>query len=447
MSEANVAAARRIYEARDRGDVDAILAECDPDVVWRPYLSEVRGPVEGHDGIRAYLVSLSQEWEYLRQEPEEFFDAGDRVVAFLHTHSRGRQSGVELDLEVAHVLTFKDGLCVESVTYVDREEGLRAAGLAPETHTMELGVHLPLMRFGEERLSFERLCEAVDAARELGYAAVSANDHFVFQTPWLDGPTALASVIERSGTMTLSTSVALPVLRGPVQLAKTLAAIDVLSGGRLVPALGPGSSERDYEAVGVAFDERWKRFDESLATLRSLLSGAPAPGDATYYSLPPELRLTPTPRGGDGIPLWVGSWGSKPGLARVARAADGWLASAYNTTPDRFATARARLAGMLEEGGRDAESFPNALSTMWTWVASDHAEGKRMLGDVLAPVLNRDPDELRDQVCVGSPEHCARLLSSYAAAGCQRVLLWPLGDERRQLELIAEKVIPQIEPS
>jgi hypothetical protein len=62
---------------------------------------------------------------------------------------------------------------------------------------VELGVHLPLMQFGEEPLSIGRLQCAVDAARDGGFAAVSANDHFVFQTPWLDGPTALASTIER----------------------------------------------------------------------------------------------------------------------------------------------------------------------------------------------------------------------------------------------------------
>ena len=67
-----------------------------------------------------------------------------------------------------------------------------------------------------------------------------------------------------------------------------------------------------------------------------------------------------------------------------------------------------------------------------------------MLADVLAPLLKRDPDELREQVCVGPAEHCAELLSRYAEAGCERVYLWPLGDERRQLELIAEQVAPQI---
>ena len=142
--------------------------------------------------------------------------------------------------------------------------------------------------------------------------------------------------------------------------------------------------------------------------------------------------------------MWIGSWGSPAGLARVARAGDGWLASAYNTTPERFAAARARLAHVLGERGRDPQGFPNGLSTMWTWVAGDRAEADRVLREVLAPVLRRDPEELRGQVCVGSAEHCAELLTRYAEAGCERVFLWPLGAEQRQLEQIAGEVIPQI---
>src|SRR6478672_3737664 len=133
------------------------------------------------------------------------------------------------------------------------------------------------MRFGEAPLSLQRLRATVDTARDCGFSAVSANDHLVFQTPWLDGPTALASMIERSGEMGLATTVALAVLRGPVPLAKTLAAIDVLSGGRLIAAVGPGSSERDYRVLGIPFAERWPRFDEAVAVLRALLAGEPPP--------------------------------------------------------------------------------------------------------------------------------------------------------------------------
>src|SRR5262245_12494027 len=127
------------------------------------------------------------------------------------------------------------------------------------------------MRFGDEPLSLQRLESTVDAAREYGFAAVSANDHLVFQAPWLDGLSALASMVERSGDLELATTVALVVLRGPVQLAKALAAIDVLSGGRVLAGVGPGSSARDYELAGIPFDERWKRFDEALVRLRELL--------------------------------------------------------------------------------------------------------------------------------------------------------------------------------
>ncbi len=296
---------------------------------------------------------------------------------------------------------------------------------------MELGAHLPLMRFGAEPLSLARLAATVDAARDCGFTAVTANDHLLFQTPWLDGPAALASMIERSGNMALATTVALPVLRGPVALAKALAAIDVLSGGRLVAGVGPGSSARDYEVLGIPFAERWKRFDEALAVLRALLNGEPVPDHLRYYAVPPGVELAPSRH----IPLWIGSWGSSAGLRRVARAGDGWLASAYNTTPERFSEARAAL----EPG------FPNALATMWTWVAKDRAEADRVLADVLAPILRRDPDVLRPQVCVGPAGHCAELLSRYAEAGCERVYLWPLGNEARQIELVAEEVAPRVQ--
>jgi alkanesulfonate monooxygenase SsuD/methylene tetrahydromethanopterin reductase-like flavin-dependent oxidoreductase (luciferase family) len=175
----------------------------------------------------------------------------------------------------------------------------------------------------------------------------------------------------------------------------------------------------------------------------ALLKGNSPPEGARFYRVPSDIELAPAPRKG-GIPLWIGSWGSAAGLRRVARAGDGWLASAYNTTPEGFAEAREHLAHELDGRGRDAGGFPNALATMWTWVAKDRAEGDRVLADVLAPLLNRDEDELRGQLCVGPADHCVELLSRYAEAGCQRVYLWPLGDERHQIELVASEVAPQI---
>ena len=299
------------------------------------------------------------------------------------------------------------------------------------------------MEFGDEGQSLGRLTRAVDAARDCDFAAVSANDHFLFQAPWLDGLTALAAVIERSGDMELATTVALVALRGPVALAKTLAALDLLSDGRVIAGVGPGSSERDYEAVGVPYEERWERFEEATAILRSLLRDDPPPQTRRHYPLPGS-QLAPAPRRPGGIPLWIGSWGSKAGLRRVARLGDGWLASAYNTTPDDFKTAKQSLSEQLHAHGRDPDRFPNALATMWTWVTEDAHDADRVLRDVLSPMLKRDPDALRDQLCIGPAEHCAELLSRYAQAGCERVYLWPLGDEPRQIELAATAVLPAI---
>ena len=299
------------------------------------------------------------------------------------------------------------------------------------------------MEFGAEGQSLARLTRAVDAARDCGFAAVSSNDHFLFQAPWLDGLTALAAVVERSGAMELATTIALVALRGPVPLAKALVALDVLSDGRVIAGVGPGSSERDYDALGVPYEERWPRFDEATAILRSLLRDDPPPETTRHYPLPGS-PLAPAPRRPGGIPLWIGSWGSKAGLRRVARLADGWLASAYNTTPDGFGAAKQSLSEQLHAHGRDPDRFPNALATMWTWITEDARDADRVLREVLAPMLKRDPDELRDQLCIGPAEQCAELLSRYAQAGCERVYLWPLGDEPRQIELAATAVLPAV---
>ena len=71
-------------------------------------------------------------------------------------------------------------------------------------------------------------------------------------------------------------------------------------------------------------------------------------------------------------------------------------------------------------------------------------DADRVLREVLAPMLRRDPDSLSDQLCVGPAAHCAELLSRYAQAGCDRVYLWPLGDEPRQIELAATTVLPAV---
>ena len=283
---------------------------------------------------------------------------------------------------------------------------------------MRFGAHLPQIDFDGTGHDVAALGPYVDAARDLGFSAITANDHLVFQRPWLDGLVALASVLDRAGDLTVATTVALPVVRGPVVLARTAAALSLLSGGRLVLGVAPGSSPRDYAAVGVPFEERWSRFDAALSVLRTELEG-------------------------ESVPIWVGSWGSAAGLRRVARRGDGWLASAYNTTPERLAAGRTSLDAELLSAGRDPAVFPLALATMWTYVTDDRAEADAKLG-VLASMLDRDPAVLARQVLIGSADHCAAILGSYADVGVETVFIWPVGDPVSQLQRLAEQVFPRV---
>jgi alkanesulfonate monooxygenase SsuD/methylene tetrahydromethanopterin reductase-like flavin-dependent oxidoreductase (luciferase family) len=138
---------------------------------------------------------------------------------------------------------------------------------------LDFGAHLPVIDFGFHKFSLEWLSTYVRTARDLGFKAISTNDHLIYSRPWLDAPTALAAILFDSGTMAVGTSVIFPVVRGPVQMAKALAAIDILSNGRVFVGVGPGSSARDYEIVSLNYEERWKRFDEAIRVLRSLWSG------------------------------------------------------------------------------------------------------------------------------------------------------------------------------
>src|SRR5262249_43988133 len=260
---------------------------------------------------------------------------------------------------------------------------------------------------------------------------------------WLDGPTALAAVLNHSGDMTLATTVVLPVVRGPVATAKSLAAIDRLSGGRALVAVGPGSSPLDYDAAGIAFDERWARREGSARASRSLGRSGSKPFEGRFYRTE-GLDLEPRPTRTEGPPIWIGSWGSDAGLRRVARLGDGWLASAYNTTPALFADAWTRLGDLLADNGKDPQMFPNSLATMWYYITEDRTEADVILRQRVAPSVNRSEGILRERLPIGSAGSFAELLGAYKEAGLQRVLLWPVADETRQLELFREKVATAI---
>jgi alkanesulfonate monooxygenase SsuD/methylene tetrahydromethanopterin reductase-like flavin-dependent oxidoreductase (luciferase family) len=307
---------------------------------------------------------------------------------------------------------------------------------------VEFGAHLPLMDFGGHPYTLDHLLGYARSAKRLGFTTLCANDHLIYDVPWLDGPTALAAVMGVSGNMTLATTVALAPVRGPVPLAKALGAVDRLSGGRGLVVVGPGSSPADYAAVGVAFEERWARLDEAVAVLRVLWGRDPGPFVGRFYSTE-GINLAPRPAQAGGPPIWIGSWGSQAGLRRVARLADGWLASAYNTTPQLFAEALERVSLYLIEEGKKPELFPNGLATMWFYITEDRSEADDILHKRMAPVIHRPEEMLRERLPIGPASAFAAKLAAFAESGVQHVMVWPVADDEQQLELFWEQVVPR----
>jgi len=156
------------------------------------------------------------------------------------------------------------------------------------------------------------------------------------------------------------------------------------------------------------------------------------------------IELLPLPTQPGGPPIWIGSWGSDTGLQRVARLGDGWLASAYNTTPDLFADAWTRLGEHLTGQGKDPGTFPNGLATMWFYITDDRSDADRILRGRVLRAVHRPEDVLRDRLPIGPAAAFVERLTAFKDAGVKYVMVWPVADECRQLELFCERVVSEM---
>jgi ketosteroid isomerase-like protein len=130
MSQENVEAILRGFDAFNADDLDRFLDECDPEVELYSRFVEVGGVYRGYVGIRRWHQDLIDTWEYLRLELERLIDVDDQTVAaLLVLYGKGRASGVEVRQEIAHVVTLRAGKIARLVVYTDRAEALEAVGL------------------------------------------------------------------------------------------------------------------------------------------------------------------------------------------------------------------------------------------------------------------------------------------------------------------------------
>jgi ketosteroid isomerase-like protein len=131
ISDENVEIARQGYEAFNRGDIDALLDLCSPDIEWHDRGIFDTQPVLGKDALRAFFELVMDPWEDVRREPEEMIDlGGDQVLAMIRMTAHGKGSGIEVDVRLADVATIREGKLAHWTGYPGRRQALKAVGLA-----------------------------------------------------------------------------------------------------------------------------------------------------------------------------------------------------------------------------------------------------------------------------------------------------------------------------
>ena len=207
-------------------------------------------------------------------------------------------------------------------------------------------------------------------AEELGYDSVWVTEHFALpdeyaatysytptgkswwtaDSPHLEVFNSLTWAAAHTERIRLGTSVVVLPFRNPVVLAKTVATVDVLSGGRLVLGVGVGWLEPEFDAVGVPIGERASRTDECLAAVRALLSEDRPVHKGERHHFDGSFGFAPKPVQRPWPPIWVGGE-SRRALERVARYGDGWHPGAL--TPDALRPKLEQLERICDEHERD----------------------------------------------------------------------------------------------
>jgi ketosteroid isomerase-like protein len=135
MSRENVELARRAYATFGEADLDTFIERyLDPDVEWDdPPEFPSAQTHHGHEGAERHLRDLLAEFDKARADTLEVIDCGDdRVLVFVREAGRGKRSGIELDMTVAHLVTFRGGKAARVQVFVDRDQALRAVGLSEQ---------------------------------------------------------------------------------------------------------------------------------------------------------------------------------------------------------------------------------------------------------------------------------------------------------------------------
>jgi len=237
---------------------------------------------------------------------------------------------------------------------------------------MRFGVHLP--QFGRIA-SPEAIQRAALRAEELGFDDIWASDHIAVPAEHSYVPshfyepvvtlTWAAAVTQRVG---IGTTVLVLPYRHPLHLAKELASLDRLSGGRLTVGAAAGWLEAEFEALGVPFSERGSRTDEALEVLRACWGPDPVRFEGPRVRLH-DLRVSPKPS--RRIPIWIGG-SSEAALRRAVQLGDGWHGTFMSPEETRPILMRLRSE-------RPEEDFTLSLRVAWDGLSDKKDDLRRRL--------------------------------------------------------------------
>jgi ketosteroid isomerase-like protein len=130
MSQRNVDLFLEASDAFNRRDLERWLALYDPDVAFDPQLTALEGSFDGHDGLRRFFAEIGERFDDFQLEYADVRDLGDRVLALGKVRGRGKGSGVEIEGQVAFVVSFRDEKIIRFRDHGDHREGLRAVGMS-----------------------------------------------------------------------------------------------------------------------------------------------------------------------------------------------------------------------------------------------------------------------------------------------------------------------------
>jgi probable F420-dependent oxidoreductase len=215
---------------------------------------------------------------------------------------------------------------------------------------------LPAIAKGAEEAGFDGilLSEHLFVPADFEPAYLYSEDgrpDFDTNTPFPDPWVTIATMAAATTTIEFCTIIYILPLHHPLEVAKSLATLAMYSNDRVMLGAGVGWMKEEFDALGVDFKTRGKRFDEMIDVLRKLWAGGIVEHHGEHFDFPP-LAQNPAPS--KTIPITIGG-ASKPALRRAARVGDGWIGA--GNTPDEAAEILGTLATLRKEYGRDHLPF------------------------------------------------------------------------------------------